>query len=246
MSIKKLVSALAVAGLAATPFGAYAYSTFSGQDQNGSANTPASFTNADIAAASFLSHLSGVGTETFEGFANGTTPPITLTFPGAGSASLTGSAAIVSVPHGTTNGFGRYAHSGTNFVETQSTNFNVTFGSPVAAFGFYGMDIGEFGGDLWMTLHLAGGGTTDIDVPNVINGADGSDLYFGLIAANAAEEFTSVTFFDKSGTGVDVFAFDDMTLGSLQQVVTVPEPGILALLGLALAGLPFFGRRKNV
>jgi hypothetical protein len=245
MLAKQLTTMLAVVGLATASSGALAYSTYFGEDQDGGTSTPASFKNADIAAGNFLGNLQGVGTETFESFANGSTPPINLTFPGAGTATLTGSATIVTVPHGTTNCCGRYAHSGNNFVETQSTNFTVGFGSNVAAFGFYGMDIGEFGGDLWIRVHQAGGGTVDVDVPNVINGADGSDLYFGLIAASAGEEFTSIEFFDKSGTGADLFAFDDMTIGSLQQVVNrTPEPGSLALLGLALGGLTLFRRRK--
>jgi hypothetical protein len=40
------------------------------------------------------------------------------------------------------------------------------------------------------------------------------------------------------GAGGDVFAFDDMTIGSREQVTPVPEPASIALL---LTGLGVFG-----
>lgn len=213
---------------------ASAYNIYFGQDLGLGEGTPlpvASRVNSTAAQNSFLSNLVGVGTETFEGFATGTGTPLNLSFPGAGTATLNGTGEIVTVAPGSTNGFGRYAISGSNFWEG-TDNFSITFGAPVAAFGFWGVDIGDFNGQV--TLTLQSGGVVNLTVPNSTSIAGGSVLYYGLIAEGAGELFTSITF-GNTASGTDFFAFDDMTIGSLQQVRPTPEPGSLALLGLAAA-----------
>ena len=73
-----------------------------------------------------------------------------------------------------------------------------------------------------MRLTLSGGGTTDINVPYTPTLADGSVLYFGLITNNPAEQFTHIDFLSTGGYGSETFGFDDMTIGSLEQV-SIPE-----------------------
>jgi hypothetical protein len=219
---------------------AQAYRVFFGEDLNNSATRPLLSTpNANNAEASFLSNLVGVGTETFEGLSSGTTGPLGLTFPGAGTATLTGPGRVASSIPGTTNGFGRYAVSGSRFWEVNANgSFTINFSAPVAAFGFYGVDLGDFGGQL--VLNLTGGGTQSVMVPNTIGSSgstDGSVLFFGLIAESLAETFSSISFAMTIGEG-DVFAFDNMTVGSLKQVKppaeSTPEP--IAIAGLLAVG----------
>jgi hypothetical protein len=240
MMKKQAIAAAVTATLLGAATNAQAYSIFFGEDLNNSATVPlASTPNASAAETSFLSNLIGVGTETFEGIASGSTQPLALTFPGAGTATLTGgNGQVASVTPGTTNGVGRYSipsASSSNFWEVRAGgagNFVVTLSAPTAAFGFYGIDIGDYGGQLQLSLD-----TGDLlTVPNTIgsNGStDGSVLYYGFIADNSSELFTSVSFLTTGND--DVFAFDDFTIGSEEQVV--PAPATIALLGLGIAGL---------
>lgn len=240
--------ALALAGIAMSPQSASAFQIFFGEDLNNSAFTPLGATpNATAAENQFLNVLSGVGTEDFEGFANGVGAPLALSFPGAANATLSGGSGIVSsVTPGTTNGVGRYGTSGSNFFEVSAGgagNFVVNFSSSVAAFGFYGIDIGDFGGQLQIQLNDSA--NTLITVNNTIGSmgsTDGSVLFFGIVAETAAEEFTQASFLTSTGQG-DVFAFDDMTVGSRQQVIS--EPATLATLGIGMAGLTAFRRLRR-
>ena len=230
--------------------------TYFGEDLSSSASTPlASTPLADAAETSFLGSLTGVGTENFDAIAAGTLAPLPLVFPGAGTATLTGSGVIVSVAAGSTNGNGRYGTSPTNYWEVDANGgFSVTFSAATAAFGFFGIDIGDFGEQLRLTLNDVAG--TIIDIPHTVGSGgstDGSVFFFGVIGTTAADTFTTAAFTTASGSG-DVFAFDDMTVGALTQVCgapgapacpKAPEPTTLAVFGFGLAGLAFLRRRRT-
>lgn len=250
-SARSAMAAIVVAASAAMalPSSASAFTVFFGEDVNNSESTPlASFPNAAAAEAAFQSNLFGVGTEDFEGFSSGTGNPLALVFPGAGTATLSGGGgAIASVTPGNTNGFGRYATSGSNFWEVDAGSagdFTVDFSAPVAAFGFYGVDIGDFGGQL--QLQLNDPANTLLTVNNTIGSnasTGGSVFFYGIIVENAGEQFSKIQFETSTGQG-DVFAFDDMTVGSLQQAaVPVPAAGVLAAAGFGMLAL--MGRRRN-
>ena len=95
---------------------AHAYVIYTGADSNGNPSvnllSSTGIPMASAAYSSFMSSLTGVGTETFEGFSTGQSVPLSINFPGAGMATITGgSASIASVPAGATNGAGRYGIS---------------------------------------------------------------------------------------------------------------------------------------
>lgn len=216
--------------------------TFFGEDPGlGETTRLSAHSNADAARASFFSNLVGVGTQTFESFPANQGTPLSVTFPGAGTASLegqgTGGGVTASVPSGT-NGAGRYPISGNIYWEVSSSNFHIQFGSRVAAFGFYGVDIGDFNGQLTLSIERGGAPPTPFTVPHTIDGPGGSVLYFGVI--DTENPFEKIIFGNTAG-GVDFFGFDDFSIASVEQVQQIPlaptpEPGSLLLLGSSLAG----------
>lgn len=246
----RILKTLAVAGMAVSLSAGTAHAgflTFFGEDLHNSAFTPLAATpNADTAQGNFLSNLTGVGTENFEGFTAGDGAPLPVNFGVAGTATLNGTGNIVTQAAGTASS-GRYGTSGTNFWEMSTgttTAFDVDLSGATAAFGFYGVDIGDFGDQLEISLNDAA--NTTFLVPNTAGAGgstDGSVLFFGFIGTTAADTFTQVTI--ASTVGGEVFAFDDFTIGSLEQVTLVPEPGALAIFGLGLLGLGYARRRRS-
>ncbi len=235
----RAIIALTVAAFAAAPAFA-APVVFFGEDVN-LAGDPAQAptTNADAARASFFANLVGVGTETFEGIADGTTSPFAVSFGAAGTASIDTGGTVASG----NDGNGRYPISPNQYLNAGRSNLVISFSAPISAFGFYGTDIGDFGGQLTLSLLDSMGGVTDIVVPNTVgnNGStSGSNLYYGFY--DTANTYTAILFSNNSG-GADVFAFDDFSIGSREQVIPTPEAATLGLLGLGL-GLIAVARRR--
>ncbi len=246
--MRKILSSVAIAAGLLAAGSANAYLVFTGVDNNGSASSQVAATNSTIAENAFKSNLVGVGTENFESQAGGTPAPLALNFGAAGTATLNGAGVINTNLPGQTQGNGRYSvPGGTKFWEVNAggaSPFQVDFSNTLAAFGFYGIDLGDFGGTL--TLELSRGGSViGSQVVNMAaqNVADGSILYFGLIASNASEEFDRIRFLSTTGTG-DVFAFDSFTIGTKEQVRQLPEPASLALVAGSLLGLGLVRRRR--
>ena len=221
--------------------------TFFGQDARWVLDgSPLAGSNSLAARNSFLSMLSSVGTETFEGFPVGSSAPLDIIFPGAGTATLTNKGFVTN-----TTGDGRKAVSGSRFLRlstgSSGVQFNIKFSSAIAAFGVNGVDVGDFGSQLimeffrdnvyqatWAPPHGIGG---SIAGPN-----DGNLNFFGYI--NQVNLFDEIRF-SSLGSGEDYWGFDDMTIGSLQQVSTVPEPSSIALFTTGLIGIVAVSRRRR-
>jgi hypothetical protein len=232
-----------------------AYVTYFGEDLTDGFNFPLLSTpNALSAEASFKSSLIGASTETFEGQTTGALAPLELTFPGAGTATLVGGDGEVAEDIGA-NSVGRYSvPQPGSFKYWEVTaggggDFTVQFSQAIAAFGFYGIDIGDFGGQLTLELLAQDGSTvlSQLTVDNTIGSeasTDGSVLYFGAIAGSPAEDFWAVRFNTTTGGG-DFFAFDNFTIAGRDQLVNpTPLPGTLALMGLGLVVIGGASRRR--
>ena len=194
----------------------------------------------------FLAQLTGVSVEDFEGFAAGPAPA-SLSFTGSAgaiNAAFSGSSGqICATP--SCGGSTRFATSGSHYFDVSST-ITAAFSTPIAAFGFYGTDVGDISGQLSLVLHHATGPDTVIVIPHTVGAPDGSLLFFGVI--DTANPFISVSFLN-SQAGNDFFGFDDMIVGDVQQVTGgVPEPTTWAMMvgGLALAGAAMRRRKVSV
>jgi hypothetical protein len=205
-----------------------AIQTYFGEDLMKGAGLPLpSYPNAAAAEAEFLSKLVGVGTETFEALSEGATRILSLNFLGAGTATLdVGIGKVISLPQGQATTDGRYGITNDRgpekFLDVEAGGrgpFFINFSQPIAAFGFYGIDIGDFSGELRLQTN-----TGLLSVPHTASRrAEGAVLFFGFIATTAAETVSSIAFRTSTGAG-DYFGFDDLTIASLQQVQSRAQP----------------------
>ncbi len=243
-----ILAAVSTLGLAATP--ALASTTvYAGQDVNpGPGLAVATNPNADAASASFQSALDGNSVESFEGFANGTSAPLNLSFTGsAGSlnATLSGSGTVRTAPRSSPTGSGQFAVDGNNYFFIDGTSFTVTFDSPIAAFGFFAADLEDLVG-INVTLNYDGGGSAAYNLGDVYGPysgpflASGSVHFLGFIDVD--NPFASVVFSGVNAGG-DFLAFDKFTIGDAAQVVNppsgvIPEPATWAMMiaGFGLVG----------
>ncbi len=241
---------------------AQALSLYTGYDENpaavtvGTAGTVlplANRVNSTVAFNQYLSNLTGVITESFETTAKGTSindlaPMLSgvasdfiYTTDSAGTISA-GTTDAVSVQKanattGMTNA-GTFPTNGTQGISINSDNFfKIKFGSPLAAFSFWGTDLGDNSNTLTVILRKAGVevGRQPIDYLSA-NAGNSSVFFFGAIAQNSRELFDEVQLLSSKAN--DAIGIDQLTVGTAAQVTqssnAVPTPALLpGLLALA-------------
>jgi hypothetical protein len=235
----KLITAAALA-LAALGHGpAQAYIVSFGQQINADPGVPLNnLGRATDARTRFAAGSTSLETQGFESLATGVSGPLTLNF-GSGDrfvrATLSGTDGVVKeVEPGTTDD-GRFSVSpltspptpaGTKFWQTTATSegatFELWFDNPVEKFGFFGVDVGDFGGLLELELLSGVAGASSVigtarpaddttpgnapiacpAPPAFCSAADGSVLYFGVTARDESEWFRGVRFRSFAPTSV--------------------------------------------
>ena len=261
------------------------YLTFFGEDVNTTpdVNNPpnnvplTTLTASNGANALFRQKLaSTVGTQTFEQIAAGTTGPLEVTFAGNGvKATLSGGLGeVIQVTQGESN-FGKYSVPSPLPGETTAeklwavdvssnaaATFEINFSTSVAAFGFYGIDVGDQGAEVDVDLlDDKGNVITSLSYVNDdllhskgVNGStDGSVFFFGFVAGANDPLFNGVRFRSTApSTNPDGIGFDNFSVALRSEIQctancggTVPEPESILLMATAILGLRLASRSKR-
>lgn len=195
----------------------------------------AAFPNSQAQRDAFVGNLVTFYEEDLESIASNTFNP-TLNFDGEIQATIDGGV-IRTVAPGATDNHGRYPVSGVNYLNLGNAAatgiMQIQFSEPIAAFGFYGIDIGDFDGTLRMTQYDGSMQTFIVDPIGNDGTMSGSMLFWGMI--DIANPFTAIEFYNNTGV-FDVFSFDNFIVARAGEIVPLPLGAGLGLVGLLAVG----------
>jgi len=176
------------------------------------------FPSARAAHDAFVSYLGRIAREDFEA-QRGAVLELPMGGYGArvvGHANDSVSTAVARTP-------GRRATSHERFFEHGSETLVIVLDRPAEAVGFYGIDVGDAGGVLIMTVAAADGSwERSYPVPHrVVPRGDGQGdaavLFFGVVAPGVAIERIELR---NAGDPGDGFGYDDLIVGQVRRLVS--------------------------
>jgi hypothetical protein len=251
-----LTTGLAIGGIVASgsvmPAGAF--SLFFGEDVNADRNIN-NIPNSKAAETAFLSKLTGYQTEGFEGITTGFSQTTALTNATITTNLVTSGVSDILINPMTGLPTGRFpiGSSSTKYYEVGSAGSNttttITFNNSIAAFGFYATDIENLEG---IQIQLNDSANTLLTwTRTATTPVSGSAMYYGIVAQNLGETFTSATFSLSPVTPdkqQDRFGLDNLSFATFAQLkasaTAVPEP--FTVIGTLIGGTAAFRMRKRL
>ncbi|WP_310487455.1 hypothetical protein [Chamaesiphon sp. VAR_69_metabat_338] len=121
-------------------------------------------------------------------------------------------------------GNGAYPTDNVRFISINSSNnLSINFSSSIAAFGYFGTDLGDSGNILTMQFFNANNTLVSSQVIGSTGSANSSQFFFGFIADSPSEEFNRVVFSNSASN--DAIGIDQIKIATPTQVKTkIPEP----------------------
>ena len=159
--------------------------------------------------ALFLAELTVSGVEDYESFTDGedltfgtsTVNGVTVTY----NSSATVFGTPVAGRFNTTSGGANWLQVGGSL-----TFLSLTFDVPIAAWGAYLTDVGDFTGQVSMVLYKSGGGTVTHDITHTVAGPSGGLMFVGFV--DGIDEYDQIDFVSTSV--LEVIGIDDMRVAT--------------------------------
>jgi len=185
---------------------------FFGEDLNTSPpNVMTTHPESDTARENFLSFLDGRNTETFDGLPNSDWSE-KFSF---------SSGEILYIDGWLTDELtdpGIYPISGAKYLRTTTVEgqfLGIEFFEPVAAFGFYGVDMGQNNGQFQLKLTDTTGLAHTYEIMNTVGSPNGSILYWAIIDTDKS---IAKAEFNNAAHSPDACGFDDFTTATESQI----------------------------